>query len=332
MAPKHSLFSTDVAALSLRTLGSNSRLNLVARTLLMVFSLITAALAVVYVVVRSKAIVDILLKPRIPGDEIAAPAARPRRAGAAARRVRAARRRSPARSCPLAQPRRVGAHDGLDQPPAARGRGRGVGARAGRRLRGADRHHPPLHTCCCGSAARSSSSASACSASPRSARCGAASTSGPLGMGVTSLGGAMWAAASGVPANVAHDAANIVQIQLIVTAAHRQISLLESDAFAALNDRKTTRRARTPSRSRTRQRIEQVMTSAIAQIERYTDPQPVPAANVVERRPPLRARRLEAPPPTPAGTGAPRGRRSSSVDIRPPPRDACTPPTAGSNR
>ena len=71
MAAKHSLFSTDVAALSLRTLGANSRLNLVARTLLMVFSLTTAALAVVYVVVRSNAIVDILLKPRIPGDEIA---------------------------------------------------------------------------------------------------------------------------------------------------------------------------------------------------------------------------------------------------------------------
>ena len=35
MAAKHSLFSTDVAALSLRTLGANSRLNLVARTLLM---------------------------------------------------------------------------------------------------------------------------------------------------------------------------------------------------------------------------------------------------------------------------------------------------------
>ena len=70
MAAKHSLFSTDVAALSLRTLGANSRLNLVARTLLMVFSLTTAALAVVYVVVRSNAIVDILLKPRIPGDEV----------------------------------------------------------------------------------------------------------------------------------------------------------------------------------------------------------------------------------------------------------------------
>ena len=36
----------------------------------MVFSLTTAALAVVYVVVRSHAIVDILLKPRVPGDEI----------------------------------------------------------------------------------------------------------------------------------------------------------------------------------------------------------------------------------------------------------------------
>ena len=71
-----------------------------------------------------------------------------------------------------------------------------------------------------------------------------------LGMGVTSLGGAMWTAASRVPANVAHDAANVVQIQLIVTATHRQISLLESDAFAALN-------AKEPARDHARRRARQ---------------------------------------------------------------------------
>ena len=72
MARTNSLFTTDVAALSLVTLRSNSRLNLVARTLLMLFSLVTAALAVIYVVVRAQAIVEILLKPSVNGDEIGA--------------------------------------------------------------------------------------------------------------------------------------------------------------------------------------------------------------------------------------------------------------------
>jgi hypothetical protein len=106
-----------------------------------------------------------------------------------------------------------------------------------------------------------------------------------LGMGVTSLGGAMWTAASRVPANVAHDAANVVQIQLIVTAAHRQISLLESDAFAALNSKEASVETQHAVALDNQARIEQVMASAIGQIETYTDPKPVQAPNVVALRP-----------------------------------------------
>jgi hypothetical protein len=102
-----------------------------------------------------------------------------------------------------------------------------------------------------------------------------------LGMGVSSLGGAMWTAASRVPANVAHDAANVVQVQLIVTAAHRQISLLESDAFAALNAKETSVETAHAVALDNQERIERVMTSAIGQIETYTDPKPAQAANVV---------------------------------------------------
>ena len=94
-------------------------------------------------------------------------------------------------------------------------------------------------------------------------------------MGVTSLGGAMWTAASRVPSNVAHDAANVVQVQLIVTAAHRQISLLESDAFAALNAKEASVETQHAVALDNQERIERVMASAIAQIETYTDPKPV---------------------------------------------------------
>ena len=104
-------------------------------------------------------------------------------------------------------------------------------------------------------------------------------------MGVTSLGGAMWTAASRVPANVAHDAANVVQVQLIVTAAHRQISLLESDAFAALNAKEADVETQHRVALDNQERIERVMASAISQIETYTDPKPVQADNVVALRP-----------------------------------------------
>ena len=91
----------------------------------------------------------------------------------------------------------------------------------------------------------------------------------------------MWTAASRVPTNVAHDAANVVQVQLIVTAAHRQISLLESDAFAALNARETDVAAAHAVAIENQERIERVMITAIAQIETYTDPKPVKRAEVI---------------------------------------------------
>jgi hypothetical protein len=109
------------------------------------------------------------------------------------------------------------------------------------------------------------------------------------GMGAASLGAAVFAVATKVPRNVAHDVANIVQLQLIVTGAHRQISLLESGAFAALNSITTSDASAHVAVMEVQARIERVIAVAIAQIERYADPQPEsPQGNVIPL-PPLQA-------------------------------------------
>jgi len=239
MAAKHSLFSTDVAALSLRTLGANSRLNLVARTLLMVFSLTTAALAVVYVVVRSNAIVDILLKPRIPGDEIAgrlfALGAPVLLLGGFALLGAIAAAVIHSRSLDESV-RTLDSINRLRREGEVAVSARGLVVAFEEQIATIRRSHSLLLWL--------GRTLFVISLGLFSVAAISALWHGvdiwTLGMGVTSLGGAMWTAASRVPANVAHDAANVVQIQLIVTAAHRQISLLESDAFAALNSKEAS--------------------------------------------------------------------------------------------
>jgi hypothetical protein len=284
MAAKHSLFSTDVAALSLRTLGANSRLNLVARTLLMVFSLTTAALAVVYVVVRSNAIVEILLKPRIPGDEIAgrliALGAPVLLLGGFALLAAIAAAVIHSRSLDESV-RTLDSINRLRREGEVAVSARGLVVAFEEQIATIRRSHSLLlwlgRTLFVISLGLFS--VAAISALWRGVDIWT------LGMGATSLGGAMWTAASRVPANVAHDAANVVQVQLIVTAAHRQISLLESDAFAALNAKETSVETAHAVALDNQERIEQVMASAIGQIETYTDPKPVQAANVVALRP-----------------------------------------------
>jgi hypothetical protein len=281
MAAKHSLFSTDVAALSLRTLGANSRLNLVARTLLMVFSLTTAALAVAYVLTRANAAVAILQRP---GEEtlprllaLGAPmlllAALAIVGGIAAAVLHSRNLEESVRT--------------LDSINRLRREGevavsaRGLVVAFEEQIATIRRSHSLLlwlgRTLFVISLGLFS--VAAISALWRGVDIWT------LGMGVTSLGGAMWTAASRVPANVAHDAANVVQVQLIVTAAHRQISLLESDAFAALNAKEASVETQHAVALDNQERIERVMASAIAQIETYTDPKPVQATNVVPLRP-----------------------------------------------
>ena len=289
MARTNSLFTTDVAALSLVTLRSNSRLNLIARTLLMLFSLVTAALAVIYVVVRAQAIVEILLKPSVRGDEIGA---RLLALGAPVLllggfAVLGAIAGALLHSRSLDESvRTMDSINRLRREGEVAVSARGLVVAFEEQIATIRRAYTlllwlgrTLFIVSLGLFA-----VAAISALWRGVDLLT------LGMGVTSLGGAVWAAANGVPAKVAHDAANIVQIQLIVTATHRQIGLLESDAFAALNDRKTDTVGAHTVALKNQQRIERVMTTAIAQIERYTDTPPAPpAANVVDIRQPLRA-------------------------------------------
>jgi hypothetical protein len=106
-------------------------------------------------------------------------------------------------------------------------------------------------------------------------------------LGGTSLAGALLGAATRIPDRVAHETANIVQIQLIVTGAHRQISMLESDAFASMNNRKTSRSAAHEMVLRVQDRIEHVIDTAVKQIEKFADPQP--EADVIQFRRPSAA-------------------------------------------
>lgn len=99
-------------------------------------------------------------------------------------------------------------------------------------------------------------------------------------LGGTSLAGALLGVVKGVPDKIAHGAANVVQVQLIVTGAHRQISMLESDAFASLNNRKTPRAEAHEMVLRVQQRIEGVIDVAIKQVEQFADP--TPEAKVIE--------------------------------------------------
>jgi hypothetical protein len=284
MARTNSLFTTDVAALSLVTLRSNSRLNLIARTLLMLFSLVTAALAVIYVVVRAQAIVEILLKPSVRGDEIGARllalGAPVLLLGGFAILGAIAGALLHSRSLDESV-RTMDSINRLRREGEVAVSARGLVVAFEEQIATIRRAYTlllwlgrTLFIVSLGLFA-----VAAISALWRGVDIWT------LGMGVTSLGGAMWTAASRVPANVAHDAANVVQIQLIVTAAHRQISLLESDAFAALNSKEASVETQHAVALDNQARIEQVMASAISQIETYTDPKPVQADNVVALRP-----------------------------------------------
>ena len=279
MAQKNSLFTTDVAALSLRTLRSNSRLNLIARTLLMLFSLVAAALAVIYVVARSEAIVGALLKPSADGGEIGA---RLLALGAPVLllggfAVLAAIAGALLHSRSLDESvRTMDSINRLRREGEVAVSARGLVVAFEEQIATIRRSYMLLLWL--------GRTLFIVSLGLFSVAAVSALWHGvdfwTVGMGATSLGGAMWATAKRVPANVAHDAADIVQIQLIVTAAHRQISLLESDAFAALNDRKTDTVAAHAVALENQTRIEHVMTAAIQQIEQYTDPRPAPTAKV----------------------------------------------------
>jgi hypothetical protein len=57
-----------------------------------------------------------------------------------------------------------------------------------------------------------------------------------VAFGASSVAGSLLAVTRGVPRNVKEHLADVIQVQTIVTGCDRQISLLESDALAALNN------------------------------------------------------------------------------------------------
>ena len=97
-------------------------------------------------------------------------------------------------------------------------------------------------------------------------------------LGATSLAGALLGAVNKIPGLVAHEAANVVQLQLLVTGAHRQIGMLESDAFAALNDKDASSAEGHAIVLSVQERIDLVVTAAVEQIQKFADDDESPKA------------------------------------------------------
>jgi hypothetical protein len=87
-------------------------------------------------------------------------------------------------------------------------------------------------------------------------------------LGASSVAGALLAVVKAVPQSIAHHLADVIQIQSIITGCDRQISLLESAAFDAVN------RGGDPTEARhavldLQRRMDQVVGNAVRRIERY---------------------------------------------------------------
>ena len=93
---------------------------------------------------------------------------------------------------------------------------------------------------------------------------------GALGAG--SLLGVILGIVKQVPRNVAHHLADVIQIQTIITGSDRQISLLETAAFAVMNH------ARNPVDAQqavldVQARMDRVVSNAVRRIEQLADPE-----------------------------------------------------------
>jgi hypothetical protein len=104
-------------------------------------------------------------------------------------------------------------------------------------------------------------------------------------LGAASLAGALLGTAKDVPGTIAHHSADVLQMQLIVTGAHRQISMLESDAIASLNNRKTKRQDAHRMVHRSQQKMQDVLAIAIAQVEHFADAGRKPSEDAAEAEP-----------------------------------------------
>ena len=134
------LSNDDVIDRALKTLKSNARLNFAARLLLMLFALAASVLAVIYVYVSADKTVEDLAKP---GGDMIGERLLALTAPVLLLAMFAALAALAVAVHPFARDRRVGSHARRGQPPAARGRGRRLGARPDRRLRGPARDRAP---------------------------------------------------------------------------------------------------------------------------------------------------------------------------------------------
>jgi len=95
-----------------------------------------------------------------------------------------------------------------------------------------------------------------------------------VGLSVTSIAGALISVAVGVPRTIKEHLSDVVQIQSIVTGCDRQISLLESDALAALNDCGTPMADTHALVMEATEHISAVVTSSVDLIERAARDRP----------------------------------------------------------
>jgi hypothetical protein len=90
--------------------------------------------------------------------------------------------------------------------------------------------------------------------------------------GVTSVAGSLLAVANGVPRKVKEHLADVIQVQTIVTGCDRQISLLESDALAALNNSQFGVTDTHHIVLEVQERMSAVVADAVDMVQRYVDP------------------------------------------------------------
>lgn len=90
--------------------------------------------------------------------------------------------------------------------------------------------------------------------------------------GVASVAGSLLAVAKDVPRKVKEHLADVIQVQTIVTGCDRQISLLESDALAALNNSQCGVADTHHIVIEVQERMSTVVALAVKQIEDYVDP------------------------------------------------------------
>lgn len=283
--PDERLLSPDVASLALGTLKSNSKLNFSLRVVAMVFALVASSLAVVYVFLRADEMVQVLTDPArngVIGEQLLALTAPAILLMIFA--ILAALAGMLAHSRGLEESVRT-----LDSVNRLRREGevavsaRGLIVAFEEQMASAKRGHSlllwigrTLFIVTLGLFVASFISAIWHGVDPLT-----------VGLGVSSLAGAVLGVATKMPESIAHDVANVMQLQLVVTGAHRQIGMLESDAFASLNNPETARADAHHMLLEVQDRIDNVVDTAIKQIEKFADPQP--EAKVIQFRHPQAA-------------------------------------------